>query len=71
MTMDSEQEIEILRKMYLIRAFEEMAEKLYGMGKIHGTMHLSIGMEASATGAVAAQFLADLSETIQYLEDAL
>jgi pyruvate dehydrogenase E1 component alpha subunit len=40
--------------MYLIRAFEEMAEKLYGMGKIHGTMHLSIGMEASATGAVAA-----------------
>lgn len=69
--MEASEKKEALRKMYLIRAFEEMAEKLYGMGKIHGTMHLSIGMEASATGAVAAQFLADLSETIQYLEDAL
>ncbi len=54
MTMEASEKKEALRKMYLIRAFEEMAEKLYGMGKIHGTMHLSIGMEASATGAVAA-----------------
>jgi pyruvate dehydrogenase E1 component alpha subunit len=54
MTMQATEKKEALRKMYLIRAFEEMAEKLYGMGKTHGTMHLSIGMEASATGAVAA-----------------
>lgn len=54
MTMEASEKKEALRKMYLIRAFEEMAEKLYGIGKIHGTMHLSIGMEASATGAVAA-----------------
>lgn len=54
MSMTPEKQIEMLRKMYLIRAFEEMAENLYGLGKIHGTMHLSIGMEASAMGAVAA-----------------
>jgi pyruvate dehydrogenase E1 component alpha subunit len=40
--------------MYTIRAFEEMAEQLYAMGQIHGTMHLSVGMEASAAGSVAA-----------------
>ncbi|MCD6553291.1 MAG: thiamine pyrophosphate-dependent dehydrogenase E1 component subunit alpha [Anaerolineae bacterium] len=40
--------------MYTIRAFEEKAEQLYTLGKIHGTMHLSIGMEASAVGAIAA-----------------
>ncbi|HIQ05390.1 MAG TPA: pyruvate dehydrogenase (acetyl-transferring) E1 component subunit alpha, partial [Anaerolineae bacterium] len=45
---------ELLRQMYLIRAFEEKAEQLYAMGKVHGTMHLSIGEEASAVGAVAA-----------------
>jgi pyruvate dehydrogenase E1 component alpha subunit len=39
--------------MYTIRAFEERAEQLYIMGKIHGTMHLSIGMEASAVGSIA------------------
>jgi pyruvate dehydrogenase E1 component alpha subunit len=40
--------------MHLIRAFEEKAESLYAMGKIHGTMHLSIGQEASAVGACLA-----------------
>ena len=43
---------EMLEKMYLIRAFEEKAEELYTLGKIHGTMHLSIGMEASAVGSI-------------------
>ena len=45
---------DLLRQMYTIRAFEEMAEQLYALGKVHGTMHLSIGMEASAVGAIAA-----------------
>jgi len=54
MTLDESKKREILRQMYSIRAFEEMAEQLYAMGKIHGTMHLSIGMEASAVGAIAA-----------------
>lgn len=38
-----------LQKMYLIRAFEEGAEESYMRGLIHGTMHLSIGQETSAT----------------------
>ena len=42
---------EALRKMYLIRKFEEGAEDSYTRGLIHGTMHLSIGQEASAVGA--------------------
>jgi len=43
-----------LHQMYLIRLFEEQAEQLYIRGLIHGTMHLSIGQEASAVGACAA-----------------
>lgn len=44
---------ELLMKMYHIRAFEEQAEQSYMLGKIHGTMHLSIGQEASAVGAIS------------------
>ena len=40
-----------MERMYLIRAFEEKAEELYGLGKTHGTMHLSIGQEGTALGA--------------------
>lgn len=46
--------INLLRKMLEIRAFELKAEELFSMGKVHGTMHLSIGQEASAVGANAA-----------------
>jgi pyruvate dehydrogenase E1 component alpha subunit len=42
---------EALRRMHLIRRFEEAAEEAYMRGLIHGTMHLSIGQEASAVGA--------------------
>ena len=41
-----------LLQMCQIRAFEEQAEKSYMAGKVHGTMHLSIGQEASAVGSV-------------------
>ncbi|MCB1507880.1 MAG: thiamine pyrophosphate-dependent dehydrogenase E1 component subunit alpha [Hyphomicrobiaceae bacterium] len=41
---------EAYRKMLLIRAFEEGAENAYMRGLVHGTMHLSIGQEASAVG---------------------
>ncbi|MEJ5249304.1 MAG: pyruvate dehydrogenase (acetyl-transferring) E1 component subunit alpha [Caldilinea sp.] len=44
----------LLHQMMLIRAFEEAAEQLYLQGLIHGTMHLSVGQEASAVGACAA-----------------
>jgi pyruvate dehydrogenase E1 component alpha subunit len=45
---------EALRRMYLIRRFEEGAEDCYMRGLIHGTMHLSIGQEASAVGTTMA-----------------
>jgi pyruvate dehydrogenase E1 component alpha subunit len=45
-----EQLLGALRKMHLIRQFEEGAEESYMRGLIHGTMHLSIGQEASAMG---------------------
>lgn len=44
----------VLRQMHLIRQFEEGAEQAYMRGLVHGTMHLSIGQEASATGICAA-----------------
>jgi TPP-dependent pyruvate/acetoin dehydrogenase alpha subunit len=43
-----------LLQMCQIRAFEEQAEQSYMAGKVHGTMHLSIGQEASAVGSLAA-----------------
>jgi pyruvate dehydrogenase E1 component alpha subunit len=43
-----------LMRMRLIRRFEEVAEASYMRGLVHGTMHLSIGQEASAVGAVLA-----------------
>lgn len=54
MALNKAKKRELLRQMYTIRAFEEQAEQLYTLGKVHGTMHLSIGMEASAVGAIAA-----------------
>ena len=49
-TYSPEQLREVLHKMHLIRRFEEGAEDAYLRGFIHGTMHLSIGQEASALG---------------------
>ena len=42
-----------LYKMQLIRRFEESAEDAYVRGQSYGTMHLSIGEEATAVGACA------------------
>ncbi len=42
---------EMLQVMFTTRAFEEKAEELYALGKVHGTMHLSIGQEAVAAAA--------------------
>jgi pyruvate dehydrogenase E1 component alpha subunit len=53
MTLTKQQAEDYLLQMYQIRAFEEQAEKSYMAGKIHGTMHLSIGMEASAVGSIS------------------
>ncbi len=48
--LSREQVRQSLRRMMLIRLFEEGAEQAYMRGQIHGTMHLSIGQEASAVG---------------------
>lgn len=40
-----------LEAMWRIRRFEEAVDDLFARGLMHGTMHLSIGQEASATGA--------------------
>ncbi len=50
-TYTPEQLKQALRKMLLIRKFEEGAEDSYTRGFIHGTMHLSIGQEASAVAS--------------------
>jgi pyruvate dehydrogenase E1 component alpha subunit len=39
--------------MHLIRAFEEQADKSYMEGKVHGTIHVSIGQEASSVGSIS------------------
>jgi TPP-dependent pyruvate/acetoin dehydrogenase alpha subunit len=43
----------MLERMCETRYFEEKAEELYVRGLVHGTMHLSIGMEASPVGSIA------------------
>jgi pyruvate dehydrogenase E1 component alpha subunit len=45
---------DLLRRMLLIRRFEERSAELYMQGKIRGFLHLSIGQEAVAVGALAA-----------------
>ena len=40
--------------MWRIRRFEEAVDDLFARGLIHGTMHLSIGQEATAVGACSA-----------------
>ena len=44
----------LLRQMLLIRRFEEKAAEMYALGKIGGFLHLYIGQEAVAVGAISA-----------------
>jgi pyruvate dehydrogenase E1 component alpha subunit len=46
--------VEFLRTMVRIRRFEEKAAEMYARGKIKGFLHLYIGQEAIATGAISA-----------------
>ncbi len=52
--LPKEIKLDMLKKMLLIRAFENEAEKLYMRGLVHGTMHLSVGEEAVSVGAIYA-----------------
>jgi pyruvate dehydrogenase E1 component alpha subunit len=46
--------VDMYAVMCQIRRFEQMADRLYASGKVHGTMHLSAGQEAVAVGAARA-----------------
>jgi len=53
-TYSREQSLELLRQMLRIRRFEEKCAELYGKQKIRGFLHLYIGEEAVAAGAIPA-----------------
>ena len=52
--MDAELLLHLYRQMALIRHFEEASAKAYTQEKIRGFLHLYIGQEAVAVGAVSA-----------------
>jgi pyruvate dehydrogenase E1 component alpha subunit len=52
--MTVEHELALLREMLRIRRFEERCVELYSLGKIRGFLHLYIGEEAVAVGAMQA-----------------
>lgn len=49
---DRPEALELLRQMLRIRRFEEKTVELYSLGKIRGFLHLYIGEEAVAAGAL-------------------
>ena len=50
----SELQVTMLRRMLLIRRFEEKTAEAYALGKIGGFCHLYIGQEAVAVGSLSA-----------------
>ena len=54
MSASSELHLTMLRRMLLIRRFEEKAAEAYALGKIGGFCHLYIGQEAVAVGSLSA-----------------
>jgi TPP-dependent pyruvate/acetoin dehydrogenase alpha subunit len=60
MPLPAEQQIDVLRRMWLIRFFEEKAIQLYGAGHYRGSTHPYIGQEATALGVTAALEPSDL-----------
>ncbi len=51
--LDAELARRLLSQMELIRRFEEKAAEMYALGKIGGFLHLYIGQEAVAVGAIS------------------
>ena len=58
--LTNEQHLEVLRRMWLIRFFEQKAIELYGAGKYRGSTHPYIAQEATALGVIAALEPTDL-----------
>jgi pyruvate dehydrogenase E1 component alpha subunit len=52
--MDRNDLLSLYRQMLLIRRFEEKSAEMYALAKIAGFLHLYIGEEAIAVGAIAA-----------------
>lgn len=52
--MDPQDILSLYRRMLLIRRFEEKSAEMYALAKIAGFLHLYIGEEAIAVGAIAA-----------------
>ncbi|MGQ0812117.1 MAG: pyruvate dehydrogenase (acetyl-transferring) E1 component subunit alpha [Nitrospiraceae bacterium] len=52
--MDRDDLFPLYRQMLLIRRFEEKSAEMYALAKIQGFLHLYIGEEAIAVGAIAA-----------------
>jgi pyruvate dehydrogenase E1 component alpha subunit len=57
--LTTDQLLDMYKTMCQIRQFELMADKLYALGKVHGTMHLSAGQEAVAVGISRATYRDD------------
>ena len=53
MDLDRGQVVDLYEQMLLIRRFEEQSGRLYMQGKIRGFLHLYIGEEAIAVGAIS------------------
>jgi TPP-dependent pyruvate/acetoin dehydrogenase alpha subunit len=53
MALDRPQSVEMLRKMILIREFDQRAVQLRSAGKIYGAVHPYVGEEAVAVGVCA------------------
>lgn len=52
--LDRARAVELLHQMVLVRRFEEKCAEVYSAGKIRGFLHLYIGQEAVAVGALSA-----------------
>ena len=64
MALIKDTQLELHRMMMLIRLFEEALEEMFSRGLLHGTMHLSLGQEATAAGACLAL---DIKDFISFL----
>jgi len=65
--LQSEHALDLMRQLLLIRRFEEKSAELYTKGKIRGFLHLYIGEEAVAVGAMQA-FTSDDAIVATYRE---
>ncbi|MEK7220517.1 MAG: hypothetical protein AAB253_04915 [candidate division NC10 bacterium] len=64
MGISAEKQVELLRTMFRIRAFEERVRDLFAAGRLPGFVHLSIGQEGVVAGAFGAQVAAWIAEEV-------